>query len=116
MGSKVDIDNLNEEDTKLYRLLLDKRNHLATSNGVIPYTVATQVALAEMAKRKPKTIPELISCNCMLWLLPFFIYNRVFFQWRALRKGRLEGSAVSLCRLSESCVDCPPKYPPTFHL
>ncbi|XP_060534740.1 bifunctional 3'-5' exonuclease/ATP-dependent helicase WRN-like [Cylas formicarius] len=48
-----------DERLKCYRLLINERNRLASINDVMPYTVASNAALMQIAKHKPKDLEQL---------------------------------------------------------
>ncbi|XP_018574469.1 Werner syndrome ATP-dependent helicase-like [Anoplophora glabripennis] len=48
---------------KLYQLLMNQRYELAALQNCMPYTIASNTALIEMAKQKPITIEQLRKCQ-----------------------------------------------------
>lgn len=57
------VDLKGDDDTVLYRLLMNKRTDLASSVDCMPYMVACNESLVRMAQLKPKSLEQLRKCQ-----------------------------------------------------
>ncbi|KAJ8917869.1 hypothetical protein NQ315_010782 [Exocentrus adspersus] len=56
-------EDIDKDCSRLYQLLMNKRYELATSQDCMPYSIASNTALMEMAKQKPITLEQFKKCQ-----------------------------------------------------
>lgn len=64
--SFVDSTQDKDDTSFLYRLLMNKRSELANKADCMPYLVASNDVLLQMAKRKPTTVHQLRNEHCKI--------------------------------------------------
>ena len=57
------VEDLNEDDLRLFETLREIRKHLAEEQGVPPYVIFGDVALVEMSRERPSTPAEFLEIN-----------------------------------------------------
>lgn len=64
----------NEETSMLYKLLMNKRMELAAQYNCMPYMVASNEALMNIAIMKPFNLKQLKECRCKFVFCIFYYY------------------------------------------
>lgn len=77
-------DKYKESIMKLYQLLMNKRYELASIQDCMPYTIASNAALMEMAKQKPVSLEQLRKCQRKISLVTISLrsFATFLFQWK----------------------------------